>query len=129
VPPAPIEALIALSIVAVAAELARGARDRDRRRGHLPIYVALSFGLLHGLGFAGALTEIGLPPEAIPLALFAFNIGIEIGQLLFVAIVLAGMALLRSARIDWPAPARFVPAYTIGCMAAFWTWQRLLEML
>jgi hypothetical protein len=130
VPPSPIEVLIALSIVAVAAELAHGGgSDLPRRRGPLPIYLALGFGLLHGLGFAGALAEIGLPAGEIPLALFAFNCGIEIGQLLFVALALAAAAVLRSLPIRWPAPARLVPAYAIGSLAAFWVWERLLAML
>lgn len=128
-PPSPIEVLIALSIVAVAAELARGAAGGDRRRGRMPIALALGFGLLHGLGFAGALAEVGLPPGEIPLALFAFNGGIELGQLSFVAVALAAAAALRALPIRWPAPARLVPAYAIGSLAAFWAWQRLLAML
>lgn len=128
-PPAPIEVLIALSIVAVAAELVQGGSDRGRRRGGLPISLALGFGLLHGLGFAGALAEVGLPPGEIPLALFAFNCGIELGQLLFVALALAAAAALRALPIRWPAPVRLVPAYAIGSLAAFWAWQRLLAML
>lgn len=129
VAPSPIEVLIALSIIAVAAELARGAADRSARRGPLSIYLALGFGLLHGLGFAGALAEIGLPAGEIPLTLFAFNCGIEIGQLLFVAVALTAAAALRALPINWPMPARLVPAYTIGGLAAFWFWQRLLTML
>jgi hypothetical protein len=129
VPSSPVEVLIALSIVAVAAELAHGGSARSGRRGPLPIYLGLGFGLLHGLGFAGALTEIGLPAGEIPLALFAFNCGIEIGQLLFVAVALTAAAALRALPIDWPTPARLAPAYTIGGLAAFWVWQRLLAML
>lgn len=124
-PPAPIEVLIALSIAAVAAELARP----RAAGGALPIWLALGFGLLHGLGFAGALAEIGLPEGEIPLALFAFNCGIEIGQLLFVALVLAARRLLRALPIRWPAPARLLPAYAIGSLAFFWVWQRLLAMV
>jgi hydrogenase/urease accessory protein HupE len=129
VPPSPIEALIALSIVAVAAELARTAPGRARQRGALPATMALGFGMLHGLGFAGALAEVGLPAGEIPLALFAFNCGIEVGQLMFVAIVLVAAAAVRSLPIHWPAPARLAPAYAIGSLAAYWAWQRLLAML
>lgn len=128
-PPAPIELLIALSIVVVAAELARGASGAGAPRRPMPIYLASGFGLLHGLGFAGALAEVGLPPKAIPLALFAFNCGIELGQLLFVAVALAVAAALRRAPLRWPAPFRLAPAYTIGGFAAFWFWQRLLAIL
>jgi len=126
VPSSPIEVLIALSIVVVAAELARAASAGAAPRGRLPIGLAAGFGLLHGLGFAGALAEVGLPPAAIPLALFAFNCGIEIGQLLFVAVALAAVGVLRRLPIQWPAPLRLAPAYAIGGLAAFWVWQRLL---
>lgn len=128
-PPAPIEVLIALSIVVVATDLARGATRRAVPHRPLPIYLACGFGLLHGLGFAGALAEIGLPPQAIPLALFAFNCGIELGQLMFVAVALSVTHALSKVPIRWPAPLRLAPAYTIGGFAAFWVWQRLLAML
>lgn len=129
VPPSPTEVLIALSIVAVAAELVRGAAEPARRRSALPTYMAFGFGLLHGFGFAGALTEVGLPVGEIPLALAAFNCGIEVGQLLFVALVLAAIAALRWLPVHWPGRARLVPAYAIGSLAAFWAWERLLAML
>lgn len=120
VPPAPVEALIALSIVVVAFEL-----TRPRSRRSLPVAMALGFGFLHGLGFAGALAQVGLPAGEIPQALFAFNLGIEIGQLLFVALALAAIALVRLLPIRWPRAGRLVPAYAIGSLAAFWVFERL----
>jgi hypothetical protein len=81
------------------------------------------FGLLHGFGFAGALTEIGLPEHAIPLALLFFNLGVEAGQLLFIAAVFAAWWVLR--RLPMPAWAWRVPVYGIGAMAAFWTIERI----
>ena len=92
-----------------------------------PWVVAFSFGLLHGFGFAGALTAIGLPQTAVPLALFAFNVGVELGQLLFIAAVLATLAVMK--RLPLPPPfvrhAMPVAAYTIGTLAAFWFLERL----
>ena len=88
VPGPPVEAMIALSIVFVAAEIVQGLRGRPGLTARAPWLVAFSFGLLHGFGFAGALAEVGLPQNAIPIALFAFNVGVELGQLIFVALVL-----------------------------------------
>jgi hypothetical protein len=89
-----------------------------------PWVVSFAFGLLHGFGFAGALAEIGLPEHAIPLALFFFNVGVEVGQLMFVAVVLTFMAAWR--RIEAPLPdwGWRVPAYAIGSLAAYWTIER-----
>jgi hypothetical protein len=87
--------------------------------------VAFSFGLLHGFGFAGALAEVGLPQNAIPIALLMFNVGVEIGQLLFVVAMLllgATLARLKLSREAWLLPAA---AYGIGCIAAFWTIERV----
>jgi hypothetical protein len=89
--------------------------------------VAFAFGLLHGFGFAGALSALGLPEGEIPLALFAFNVGVEIGQLAFVAAVLAALALARRVRrLAW-LERRALPAtaYAIGILAAFWLFERL----
>ena len=90
-----------------------------------PWMIAFSFGLLHGLGFAGALAEIGLPQGEIPLALFAFNVGVELGQLAFVAAVLSIGSLLRSTRIVWPSWAPRAAAYAVGSTAAFWVFTRI----
>jgi hypothetical protein len=119
VPSAPVEATIALSIVFVAREaLAPAGASLAARR---PWVVALPFGLLHGLGFAGALAQVGLPPGEIPLALAGFNVGVELGQLAFVAAVLVPLRLLGS-RVG---AARVALAYAIGAVAAALTLARV----
>ncbi len=121
-PAAPIEAGIALSIYILAVELAR-TNPKTLLRNY-PWLVAGLFGLLHGFGFAGALAEVGLPDGEIPLALFAFNVGIELGQLGFVAVVLVCWAVLQKLPCSWPRFIRLFPAYTIGSLAAFWFFER-----
>lgn len=123
VPQAPVEAVIALSILFVAAEIVHWRQGRPGITRRSPWLVAFVFGLLHGFGFAGALTEIGLPEHAIPLALLFFNLGVEAGQLLFIAAVFLAWAVLR--RVPWPDWAWRVPVYGIGGMAAFWTIERI----
>jgi len=120
--PGPIEAGIAFSIYVLAVELARQNPKTPLRT--YPWLVASLFGLLHGLGFAGALTGIGLPEGEIPLALFAFNLGIELGQLAFVGVVLLLWAFLTRLPVAWPRPVELIPAYTIGSLAAFWFLER-----
>jgi hydrogenase/urease accessory protein HupE len=122
---APVEAVIALSIVFVAAEITHQVRGRPGLTTRAPWLVAFVFGLLHGLGFAGALREVGLPEQAIPLALLFFNLGVELGQLLFIACVLPLAALGRRASGRWPRGAE-VPAYAIGSIAAYWTLERVV---
>jgi hypothetical protein len=122
-PQAPVEAVIALSILFVAAEIVHWRQGRPGITRRAPWLVAFVFGLLHGFGFAGALTEIGLPEHAIPLALLFFNLGVEAGQLLFIAAVFAAWWVLR--RLPMPAWAWRVPVYGIGAMAAFWTIERI----
>lgn len=122
-PQAPVEAIIALSILFVAAEIVHWRQGKRSLTREKPWLVAFVFGLLHGFGFAGALTEIGLPEHAIPLALLFFNLGVEVGQLLFIAAVFAAWAVLR--RIRWPDWAWRVPVYAIGSLAAFWTIERI----
>ena len=87
--------------------------------------VAFTFGLLHGLGFAGALADVGLPQHEVPLALLMFNVGVELGQVAFVAVVLALVFALSKLRIQWSAGARQLPAYGIGTIAAFWFIERV----
>jgi len=128
VPPGPTEAAIALSIFVLAMELARPKEPAFETQTWLqrsPWSVAALFGLLHGLGFAGALSEVGLPEGEIPAALLSFNVGIEIGQLAFIAVVLAlGWALARLPQ-RFTTPLARSPAYVIGSLAAFWFFERL----
>lgn len=131
VPGPPVEAIIALSIVFVAAEILARERGRDDIAIRRPWIVAFAFGLLHGLGFAGALAEVGLPPDSIPLGLLFFNVGVEIGQLLFVAAVL-GVAYaarrLAGGAIDRRI-AVTAPAYLIGGTASYWACERVAGFL
>jgi len=125
VPGPPVEAIIALSIVFVAAEVVRGLRGTPGLTARAPWVVAFSFGLLHGFGFAGALAEVGLPQKAIPLALLTFNVGVELGQLLFVAAVLAMVSLAARLPVRAPRWAAWVPPYAIGAVAMFWLLERV----
>lgn len=125
-PSGPVEALIALSIVLVAAEVIHLHRGRDSATAKHPWVIAFGFGLLHGLGFAGALTATGLPDDAIPLALLFFNIGVELGQLAFVAVALAVFWVIRRYVEALAMPATMVGTYIVGTLAAFWTIERVL---
>ena len=122
--PPPVEATIALSIVLVAAEALHRRETLARR---WPALVAFLFGLVHGLGFAGALKEIGLPDNHLLVALLTFNVGVEIGQLMTVA---AAWLLWRVAA-RWPrlALARTAALYGIGAVAAYWSWMRVAAIL
>ena len=125
VPGPPVEAVIALSILFLAGELVKVNRGLPSLTQRNPWIVAFAFGLLHGFGFAGALGDIGLPQNEIALALLMFNVGVELGQLMFVAIILAGIWLLRRLRPEWPAWLRQLPAYGIGGISAFWLIERV----
>ncbi len=125
VPQAPIEAVIALSIVFVASEIAKVSRGRASHMSRRPWVVAFVFGLLHGFGFAGALIEVGLPESAIPLALLFFNLGVEMGQIAFVLAVLATTAVARRYLRTRQSSIRFAAAYGIGTVAAFWSIERI----
>jgi hypothetical protein len=122
VPTYPIEVAIAFSIMLVAASIPRDSDAAPRAAARAPWLVALVFGLLHGFGFAGALSAVGLPAAEIPLALFSFNVGIELGQ---IAIVLLGWWVLRSWT-NHTDRGRIAVTYAIGGLAGFWTLQRLL---
>jgi hydrogenase/urease accessory protein HupE len=133
VPAPPVEASIALSIVLVAVEILNTRRGKPSLTARLPWLVAFSFGLLHGFGFAGALAEVGLPQHAIPVALLFFNIGVEMGQLVFVAAVLSWIWLLRhvaSQLLELALVKRIFDrldvtiAYGIGIVAAYWLIER-----
>lgn len=124
-PAAVVETIIALSILFLAAELARGERAFTPTLAvRFPWIVAFAFGLLHGFGFAGALSEIGIPAESVPSALLFFNLGVEAGQLLFVAAVFGAAELWRRAAGAGPRGWRTAAAYGIGSLAAFWTIER-----
>jgi hydrogenase/urease accessory protein HupE len=125
VPSAPVEAVIALSIVFVAMEIIRAREGRAGITANAPWIVAFTFGLLHGFGFAGVLSEIGLPANHIPLALLFFNIGVEAGQLLFIALMLCFMGVLHWTKISFPRWVILVPPYAIGSVAIFWVLQRV----
>jgi hypothetical protein len=127
VPQAPVEAVIALSILFLATELFKQHRGEMGLTTRAPWLVALCFGLLHGFGFAGALTEVGLPQSDIPLALLFFNVGVEIGQLMFVAGVLVVTWMINKMKFRWPVWVEQVPAYAIGSLAAFWFIQRTVS--
>jgi hydrogenase/urease accessory protein HupE len=124
-PQKPVEATIALSIAFVARELIKQRPGERRLSESYPWVVALAFGLLHGFGFAGALKETGLPQTDVPLALLTFNLGVEAGQLMFVAAVLICFGVVR-ALVSVPLiPARLTAAYLIGVVATIWLIARL----
>jgi hypothetical protein len=125
VPSRPVDAAIALSIMFLGAEILRARQGRPGLAAKRPWVVAFAFGLLHGLGFAGALTALGLTPGEIPVALLFFNLGVEIGQLMFVAACLALAWALRQLQVSSPRWAAPLPAYAIGTIAAFWFIERM----
>jgi hydrogenase/urease accessory protein HupE len=125
VPVPPVETMIAVSILLMALELLQVRGDASRAAGLRPAGLAFGFGLLHGLGFASALAEIGLPQHEIPLALLSFNVGVELGQVAFIAALLGTGLLLRRLAAPWRARAYTASAYAIGGLAAFWALQRL----
>lgn len=125
VPQQPVEAAIALSIVLVAGEIVHAGRGRPSVTRRWPWLVAFIFGLLHGFGFAGALAEVGLPEGHIPLALLCFNLGVELGQLLFIAGVLSAIALSRRFHVPLPRGAEMLIPYGAGSVAMFWVIQRV----
>ncbi len=124
VPGPPVEACIALSIVFVAAEIIRSRQGHAGLTERAPWLIAFTFGLLHGLGFAGALSEVGLPQQAIPIALLFFNVGVELGQLAFVATVLLFKAAIGCLPVKLPAWSAHLAPYGIGALAMFWVIER-----
>lgn len=128
-PSALVEVVIALTILALALELARPDPPKPSWMRRAPWAMAFGFGLLHGLGFAGALAEVGLPTAEIPAALLAFNVGIEVGQIAFVLLVLVlrrGFASVIAAAPGWALRA---PAYGMGGLAVYWCLDRSLGLL
>jgi hydrogenase/urease accessory protein HupE len=125
VPQPPVEAVIALSIVFVAAEIVRMQRGLPSITARAPWLVAFSFGLMHGLGFASGLSEAGLPVAHIPTALLFFSFGVETGHFLFIGVVLSLIAFVRRIRIPFPRWTELIPPYAIGTTAMFWVVQRI----
>jgi len=129
VPSAPTEAIIALSIVFLTAEIVRKQSGETGLTERYPWAVAFFFGLFHGLGFAGALSDIGLPAHEIPLALLMFNVGVETGQILFIAGVVGVAMALRLIPLRLPQQAWKLVPYGIGTTAAFWTIERVASFI
>ena len=122
---APVEALVALSIVFLAVEIVKRDPDRPSLTERKPWLVAFLFGLIHGFGFAGALREIGLPESDVPTALLTFNLGVEAGQLVIVAAVMALIALTRRFAAAALHPATITATYLIGTISSFWFIERI----
>lgn len=125
IPLSPLNAAIALSILFLGVEIVRSWRGESSLTIRRPWVVAFAFGLLHGFGFASALTSAGLPRHELPVALVSFNVGVELGQLGFIALMLALERSFRILEVRWPRWVEALPAYTVGSMGAFWTMQRV----
>ena len=120
--------LIAMSILFLGPEMVRFVRGQDSLTIRHPWVVAFAFGLLHGFGFASGLTALGLPRAEIPLALLMFNVGVEVGQLAFVAILLGVWASFRELGFRWHPRLELAPGYVIGSLGAFWMIGRMAVM-
>jgi hydrogenase/urease accessory protein HupE len=129
VPVLPLNAAIALSILFLGPEIVRSWRGETSFTIRHPWVVAFVFGLLHGFGFASALTGAGLPRADLPLALVSFNVGVELGQLGFIGLVLALEHSFRILEVRWPRWVQALPGYTVGSLGAFWTVQRVAVLL
>ena len=129
VPALPLNAAIALSILFLGPEIVRVWRGETSFTIRHPWVVAFAFGLLHGFGFATALTSAGLPRQDLPLALLSFNVGVELGQLGFVALMLAMSGSFRVLQVRWPRWVQVLPGYTVGTLGAFWTIQRIALLI
>ena len=126
VPQKPVEAVIALSILFLAVEIVHGNQGHPGYAARWPWLVAFIFGLLHGFGFAGALAEIGLPQQAIPLALIFFNVGVEVGQLLFVLVIVLFTLILHRLKLTKSLNrAETAVIYSIGGLSSFWLFERV----
>ncbi len=128
VPVLPLNAAIALSILFLGPEIVRARRGQTSFTIRHPWVVAFAFGLLHGFGFASGLTTMGLPPAEIPLALLMFNVGVELGQLGFIALILLLERAFRVLEIQWPRFVTALPGLMVGSLGAYWTIQRLALM-
>ena len=125
----PLNAAIALSILFLGPEIVRRWRGETSFTIRHPWVVAFAFGLLHGFGFASGLTTMGLPKAEIPVALLLFNVGVEVGQLFFVAMIVALERAFRTLEIRWPRWVEALPGYAVGSLGAYWTIQRTLVLL
>lgn len=128
-PPRPIEAVIALSIAILAVEIVHAHKGRVSLTFRAPWVVAFGFGLLHGFGFAGALADLGLPHDEVPIALLFFNVGVEIGQLIFVILTIVLKMLFARAGTAWPGYGRVASAYVIGAVAMYWLFERITTLI
>jgi hypothetical protein len=128
-PGPPLNAAIALSILFLGPEIVHSWRGETSLSIRRPWVVAFAFGLLHGFGFASGLSTTGMPRGEIPLALLLFNVGVEVGQMLFVILALLLERSFRVLEIHWPRPVLALPAYTVGSLGAYWTIQRVLILL
>lgn len=128
-PSGPVETAIALSIVFLCVEIVHAAQGRVSLTYRFPWIIAFAFGLLHGLGFAGALSEIGLAPGEIPIALLFFNIGVELGQLTFVFAILIAVKMISMIGVRFPRRLELVPTYLIGAVAMYWTLERSIAIV
>jgi hypothetical protein len=129
IPAPPLNAAIALSILFLGPEIVRVWRGGTSFTIRHPWVVAFAFGLLHGFGFASGLTSLGLPQGEIPLALFAFNVGVEVGQLVFVALILVMVRAFEVLEIHWSRAMQLAPAYVVGVLGTFWTIQRMMILV
>ena len=129
VPSAPVEIIIALSIVLLAREIVMGQRGDQSLVHRIPWLIAFIFGLFHGLGFAGALGELGLRASDIPLALLFFNLGVELGQLGFIALMLIVNAALGKQLERWLPRLPTALAYGLGGISTYWFLERLPGLL
>ena len=129
IPAPPLNASIALSILFLGPEIVRSWRGETSFTIRNPWVVAFAFGLLHGFGFASGLTALGLPRGDIPLALLMFNIGVEMGQLAFVALIVLLVRAFKVIDLRWPLWVEWAPAYVVGSLGAFWTIQRVVMMV
>jgi HupE / UreJ protein len=125
----PLNAAIALSIFFLGPEIVRSWRGETSFTIRHPWVVAFAFGLIHGFGFASALTSAGLPPKDLPLALLGFNVGVEVGQVAFVVLIVLLERSFRQLQIRWPRWVEALPGYAVGTLGAFWTIQRTAIML
>ena len=129
IPLPPLNAAVALSILFLGPEIVRSWRGETSLTISYPWIVAFVFGLLHGFGFASGLSTTGMPSAELPWALLCFNVGVELGQLVFVFLALALAWSFRTLEIRWPRWALAMPGYTVGSLGAYWTIQRSVILI